>query len=43
MNRASLWIFVSLLVIFFFLTFNSTGDLPEKIAVHFDTAGAADG
>jgi uncharacterized membrane protein len=42
MNRASLWIFVSLLMIFVFLTFNSIGGLPEKIAVHFDAAGAAD-
>ncbi|MFZ0622060.1 MAG: DUF1648 domain-containing protein [Pseudolabrys sp.] len=43
MNRASLAIFVSLLVVFSFLTLNSIGDLPEKIAIHFDTNGAADG
>ena len=43
MNRASLVIFVSLLVVFSFLTLNSIGDLPEKIAIHFDTNGTADG
>ena len=43
MNRASLVIFVSLLVVFSFLTLNSIGDLPEKIAIHFDANGAADG
>ena len=43
MNRASLVIFVSLLVVFSFLTLNSIGDLPEKIAIHFDVNGAADG
>ena len=43
MNRASLVIFVSLLVVFSLLTLNSIGDLPDKIAVHFDANGAADG
>jgi uncharacterized membrane protein len=43
MGRASLVIFVALLVIFTFLTFNSIGGLPDKIAIHFDGSGAADG
>ena len=43
MPRASLVIFISLLVVFSFLTLNSIGDLPEKIAIHFDANGAADG
>lgn len=43
MNRASLVIFVSLLVIFSFLTLNSIGDLPKTVAIHFDANGAADG
>ena len=43
MNRASLIIFVSLLVVFSFLTLNSFGDLPQKIAIHFDANGTADG
>jgi uncharacterized membrane protein len=43
MNRASLLIFVSLLMVFSFLTLNSFGDLPEKIAIQFDANGAADG
>jgi len=43
MGRASLVIFVSLLLIFTFLTVNSIGDLPAKIAIHFDANGAADG
>lgn len=43
MNRASLAIFVSLIVVFSFLTLNSIGDLPEIIAIHFNTNGAADG
>jgi hypothetical protein len=42
MNRASLVNFVSLLVVFSFLTLNSIGDLPEKIAIHFDANGTAD-
>ena len=43
MGRASVVIFVSLLLIFTYLTFNSIGDLPEKIAIHFDANGGADG
>lgn len=43
MNRASLVIFVSLLVVFSYLTLNSFGGLPEKIAIHFDANGVADG
>jgi uncharacterized membrane protein len=43
MGRASVVIFVSLLLIFSYLTFNSIGGLPEKIAIHFDANGAADG
>ena len=43
MNRASLVIFVSLLLVFSFLTLDSIGDLPEKIAIHFDANGVADG
>lgn len=43
MNRASLVIFVSLLVVFSYLTLNSIGDLPETVAIHFDANGAADG
>jgi len=42
MSRASLVIFISLLVIFTFLALGSTGSLPEKIAIHFDANGAAD-
>jgi uncharacterized membrane protein len=42
MGRASVVIFVSLLLIFTYLTFNSIGDLPEKIAIHFDANGGAD-
>ncbi|MGB6348676.1 MAG: DUF1648 domain-containing protein [Pseudolabrys sp.] len=42
MNRTSLVIFVSLLVIFTFLSINSIGDLPDKIAIHFDVSGSAD-
>jgi len=42
MGRASLVIFTSLLVIFTFLVLNSIGGLPENIAIHFDTNGAAD-
>ena len=43
MNRASLVIFVSLLVVFSYLTLNSIGDLPETVAIHFDANGVADG
>jgi uncharacterized membrane protein len=42
MYRPSLLIFVSLLVIFNFLALNSIGDLPDKVAIHFDANGAAD-
>jgi len=41
MSRASLLIFISLLVIFTFLALNSIGGLPENIAIHFDANGAA--
>ena len=42
MSRTSLVIFVSLLVIFAFLSINSMGDLPDKIAIHFNVSGSAD-
>lgn len=42
MSRASLVVFISLLVIFMLLAFNSIGGLPEKIAIRFDANGAAD-
>jgi uncharacterized membrane protein len=41
MNRSSLLIFVSLLVIFISLILKSIGDLPDKVAIHFDANGAA--
>lgn len=42
MSRTSLIIFVSLLVIFAFLSINSMGDLPDKVAIHFNVSGSAD-
>jgi len=42
MSRAFL-VFSALLVAFAVLVFNSIGDLPDKIAVHFDANSAPDG
>ncbi len=42
MSRTSLVIFVLSLVIFTFLSFTGMGDLPEKIAIHFNVSGSAD-
>ncbi len=42
MSRASL-IFSALIVVLAVLTFNSIGDLPAKVAVHFDANNAPDG
>ena len=42
MGRPS-FVFSVLLVVFAVLTFNSIGDLPSKVAVHFDANSAADG
>ena len=41
MSRASI-VFATLLIVLAILTLNSIGELPEKIAVHFDAKGAAD-
>jgi len=42
MSRAS-FVFSALMVVFAVLVFNSMGDLPDKIAVHFDANSAPDG
>ena len=42
MSRAS-FVFSALIVVFAVLIFNSTGDLPAKVAVHFDANSAPDG
>ena len=42
MTRLSLLLFLALLVVSVFLTLNSVGDLPERVAIHFKTNGAAD-
>jgi uncharacterized membrane protein len=42
MSRAP-FIFSALLVVFAVLIFNSLGDLPARVAVHFDTNNAPDG
>jgi uncharacterized membrane protein len=36
-------VFVALLAICTLFTFNTIEDLPERVAVHFDTTGVADG
>jgi uncharacterized membrane protein len=41
MSRAS-FVFSALLVAFSVLVFSSLGDLPDRIAIHFDTNSAAD-
>ena len=43
MNRLSRLLFPALLVVCTFFTLNSLGDLPEKVATHFDANGVADG
>ena len=42
MSRAP-FIFSALLVVFAVLIFNSLGDLPARVAVHFDANNAPDG
>ena len=42
MSRAS-FVFSALIVVFAVLIFNSIGDLPAKVAVHFDANSAPDG
>ena len=42
MSRAS-FVFSALMVVFAVLIFNSIGDLPAKVAVHFDANSAPDG
>jgi Domain of unknown function (DUF1648) len=42
MSRAS-FVFSALIVVFSVLIFNSIGQLPGKVAVHFDANGAPDG
>jgi len=41
MSRAS-FVFSALIVVLAVLIFNSIGDLPAKLAVHFDANGAPD-
>jgi hypothetical protein len=41
MSRAS-FVFSTLMVVFAVLIFNSIGDLPAKVAVHFDANSAPD-
>jgi uncharacterized membrane protein len=41
MSRAS-FIFSTLLVVFAVLVFNSIGDLPDNVAIHFDASSAPD-
>ena len=43
MNRLSSFLFAALLVVSTFFTLNSWGDLPEKVAIHFNAGGVADG
>jgi hypothetical protein len=43
MNRLSLVLFSALLVASTFHVFNTVGDLPERVAIHFRTDGVADG
>lgn len=42
MARFSLLLFPALLLVSTFLTLNSVGDLPERVATHFNTNGVAD-
>jgi uncharacterized membrane protein len=42
-HRNRLLLFVALLVVATFFAVSSFGGLPERVAVHFDTNGAADG
>ena len=42
-HRNRLLLFAALLVVTTFLAISSFGGLPERMAVHFDTNGAADG
>lgn len=42
MNRAP-FVFSAMIVAFAVLTFNSIGDMPAKVAVHFDANSAPDG
>lgn len=42
MNRLSLMLFLGLLFACAFFALNSVGELPEKVATHFDAKGVAD-
>jgi uncharacterized membrane protein len=42
-HRNRLLLFAALLVVATFLSLSSFGELPERVAIHFDTNGAADG
>jgi uncharacterized membrane protein len=43
MNRFSLLLLAALLVVSTFFTLSSGGDLPEKVAIHFNASGVPDG
>ena len=43
MNRLSLLLFAALLTVSTFFTLSSGGDLPERVAIHFNASGVADG
>ena len=42
-HRNRLLLFAALLVVATFFALSSFGELPERVAIHFDTNGAADG
>ena len=42
MNRLSLLLLLALLLVSTFFTLNTVGDLPERVAIHFNANGAAD-
>ena len=42
MNRLSLLLLLALLLVCTFFTVNSVGDLPERVATHFNANGVAD-
>src|SRR5262245_18820303 len=42
-NRNRLLLFAAFLAVATFFALSSIGELPEKVAVHFDTNGAANG
>jgi len=43
MNRLSLLLLLALLLVSTFFTLNTVGDLPERVATHFNANGVADG